>query len=51
MGSDLGVSHCQAGDESVCDHVCDFQWIRFDCVGRRVIEIQSGRGVFHSRVE
>ena len=38
MGSDLGVSHCQAGDESVCDHVCDFQWIRFDCVGRRVIE-------------
>ena len=38
MGSDLGVSHCQAGDESVCDHVCDFHGIRFDSVGRRVIE-------------
>ena len=22
----------------MCDHVCDFHWIRFDCVGRRVIE-------------
>ena len=48
MGSDLGVSHCQAGDESVCD----FEWDDgHDCLGRRVIENTSERKLIHSNSE